>query len=586
MNFRSVRKILILEAFSDTISENDLVSQQRFRLFKITTIFSLIAYIALFYQACIVLTGEGLVKGIISFLFLLLFANYFGLLFHKKQRFAYMSLVLLLFTLLHVVSYYEGGVRNSGVFYFAGLILAGYMLIGNKGGKILAALSVMHIVYFYIIDQYTNWTSYDLIGTEPNLIDLDFLMTGVVAVLVLTSQSDYIEKSKNAIIADINSKKDELAVKNTELKKLSMVASKANNGVTITDMNGIAEWVNDGFTRMTGYTFAEIVGKNPDEIIVTDEISHDTKAQLKQNLLSKESYTEELLKYKKDGTKIWIQASVTPILDQQQNITKYILIESDITARKTAEEKMAEYLVNLEKTNKELDKFAYIVSHDLKAPLRAIGNLTGWIEEDIGATLPPASIQNFKIIKGRVIRMEALINGILDYSKAGKNKGQFVSFDTRILLKETFDLIGPPDNCKIDVNHKLPILHTDKIKLQQVFMNLVNNAIKYNDKGEIKIQVSAEEEKGFWHFKVTDNGPGIEKQYHDKIFVIFQTLNARDEVESTGVGLAIVKKIIEDQGGQIWVDSEKGQGAAFHFTWSKSNNKNSEDIAKAEFVPV
>jgi len=586
MNFNQVKRFFLLESFRETLSENDLVSHQRFRLFKITTLFSFIAYLALLYQASILLTGAFLIKGLISFLFILLFANYFGLLIHKKQRFAYMSLVLLLFTLLHLVTYYQGGVRNSGMFYLAGLILAGYMLIGNKGGKILALLSIIHIVYFFIVNQYTNWTSYDLIGTEPQLIDLDFLMTGVVAVLVLTSQSDYIEKSKNEIIQDIISKKNELSVKNVELKKLSMVASKTNNGVIITDNKGIVEWVNDGFTRLMGYSFDEIVGKDPNEVITTDEVSRETENQLRQKLLTKESCTEELLQYQKNGQKVWIQVNVTPILDKDNNIVKYILIESDVTERKSAEEKMEEYLRNLEKTNKELDKFAYIVSHDLKAPLRAIGNLTGWIEEDIGATLPPASVQNFNIIKGRVIRMEALINGILDYSKAGKNKGQYVSFDSRNLLKETFDLIGPPDNCKIEVNHNLPVLHTDKIKLQQVFMNLVNNAIKYNDKGEIKIQVSAEEEKNFWHFRVTDNGPGIEKQFHDKIFVIFQTLNARDEVESTGVGLAIVKKIIEEQGGQIWLESEKGVGATFHFTWAKSNNKNAEDISKSEFIPV
>ena len=586
MNFKSLKRIVFLESFRETLSDNDLVSHQRFRLFKITTLFSLIAYIALFYQIVTTLLGGFIIKSIISFLFFLLFVNYFGLLFHKKQRFAYLSLVLLLFTLLHVVTYYQGGVRNSGMFYLAGLILAAYMLIGNKGGKILAALSIIHIVYFFIIDQYSDWSTYELIGNEDQLIDLDFLMTGVVAVLVLTSQSDYIEKSKNEIIQDIISKKNELGIKNIELKKLSMVASKTNNGVVITDSKGIAEWVNDGFTRLMGYAFVEVVGKNPDEIIVMDEISHEAASRLKNKLLTKESCTEELLKYTKDGKKIWVQVNSTPILDNENNIVKYILIESDVTERKSAEEKMEEYLVNLEKTNKELDKFAYIVSHDLKAPLRAIGNLTGWIEEDIGATLPPDSVKNFNIIKGRVVRMEALINGILDYSKAGRNKGEFVSFDSRQLLKETFDLIGPPDNCTIEVNHNLPILNTDKIKLQQVFMNLVNNAIKYSDKKEIKIRVNVEEEKNFWHFKVTDNGPGIEKQFHDKIFVIFQTLNARDELESTGVGLAIVKKIIEDQGGQIWVESEKGQGATFHFTWAKSNNKNSEDINKAEFVPV
>jgi PAS domain S-box-containing protein len=586
MKFNSFKRILLLEPFGETLTENDLVSKQRFRLFKITTIFSFIVFLALIFQIFILLSGSYFVKGLISFLFILLFVNYFGLSYHKKQRFAYMSLVLLLFTLLHILTYYAGGVRNSGMFYLSGLILAAYMLIGNKGGKILGALSTIHIVYFYLIDQYTNWSSYDLIGLEPQLIDLDFLMTGVIAVLVLTSQSDYIEKSKNEIIQDIISKKNELAGKNVELKKLSMVASKTNNGVIITDNKGIVEWVNDGFTRLMGYTFEEIVGKNPDEIIATDEISRETENQLKQKLLTKESCTGELLQYQKDGKKIWIQVSVTPILDNEGNIVKYILIESDVTERKTAEEKIEEYLRNLEKTNKELDKFAYIVSHDLKAPLRAIGNLTGWIEEDMGPTLPPASAKNFDIIKGRVVRMEALINGILDYSKAGKNKGKYVSFDTRTLLKETYDLIGPPDNCKIEVSHNLPILHTDKIKLQQIFMNLVNNAIKYSDKSEIKIQVSAEEEKNFWHFRVTDNGPGIEKQFHDKIFVIFQTLNARDEVESTGVGLAIVKKIIEDQGGQIWVESEKGQGSTFHFTWAKANNKSSEDITKAEFVPV
>jgi PAS domain S-box-containing protein len=583
---KKIKRFLLLDEFNQTLSENDLVSQQRFRLFKISTLGSLIVYLAFLYQVSIVLSGHPIVITLISILFVTLFANYFGLAIHKKQKVAYINLVLILFTLLHIVTYYEGGVRNSGTFYLAGLILAAYILLGNKGGKAMAAISIAHITYFYFVNRYTNWVNYALIGDEPALIDLDFLLTASISILALTAQSNYIEKSKNEIIQDIISKKDELKIKNVELKKLSMVASKTNNGVVITDNKGIAEWVNDGFTRLMGYNFEEVVGKNPDEIIEMDEISQQAAAELKHKLLTKESCTGELLKYTKDGKKIWIQVNSTPILDNENNIVKYILIESDITERKSAEEKMEEYLINLEKTNKELDKFAYIVSHDLKAPLRAIGNLTGWIEEDIGATLPPDSVKNFNIIKGRVVRMEALINGILDYSKAGKNKGEFVSFDTRQLLKETFDLIGPPDNCKIEVNYNLPILNTDKIKLQQVFMNVVNNAIKYNDKKEIKIKVNVEEEKNFWHFKVTDNGPGIEKQFHDKIFVIFQTLNARDEFESTGVGLAIVKKIIEDQGGQIWVESEKNQGATFHFTWAKSNNKNAEDINKAEFVPV
>jgi PAS domain S-box-containing protein len=582
---KKIKRFLILDSFGERLSENDLVSKQRFRLFKIINLFSLITYITFIYQVSIVLPWNSLVFIFISILFVGLFVNYFGLLFHKKQKISYISLIMILFTLLHIITYYEGGVRNSGMFYLAAIILTAYMLLGNKGGKAMALISVLHVVYFYFVGRNTTWVSYLLIGDEPGLIDLDFLITGTISILVLTAQSNYIEKSKNAIIEDILSKKDELGVKNKELKKLSLVASKTNNGVIITSSNGKVEWINDGFTRLTGFSADDVSGKELADMLLDEESGHLIE-NMNQKLAEKESVNEEFLIHKKDKSKTWVHENITPIADEYGNVVKFIGIMSDISERKLAEEKMAEYMRNLERTNKELDKFAYIVSHDLKAPLRAIGNLTGWIEEDVGDQMPPAVMKNFNIIKGRVMRMELLINGILDYSKAGKNKGQYVSFDTKSLVKETFDLIGAPDNCKLNFNQSMPLLHSDKIKLQQVFMNLINNAIKYCDKDEIHIKINSEEEKNFWHFSVEDNGPGIEKQYHDKIFVIFQTLNARDEVESTGVGLAIVKKIIEDQGGAIWVESEPGKGATFHFTWAKSAEKNSEDISKAEFVPV
>jgi len=266
---------------------------------------------------------------------------------------------------------------------------------------------------------------------------------------------------------------------------------------------------------------------------------------------------------------------------------KNVIIER-ITGQKNELErqnrKLEEYTLHLEKTNKELDKFASIVSHDLKAPLRAIGNLTGWIEEDAGDSLVPEVRANFNMIKQRVRRMEDLINAILDYSRADRVKGDEELIDTQALIKDSFDFIGSPENSELVIKGEMPRFVSDKTRLVQVFSNLLGNAIKYNDKPEIKIEVGCEEQSNGWIFSIKDNGPGIEPQYHEKIFVIFQTLNRRDDVESTGVGLAIVKKIIEDQGGRIWVESELGKGADFRFFWPKVPKQKDAALIAAAMV--
>ena len=247
--------------------------------------------------------------------------------------------------------------------------------------------------------------------------------------------------------------------------------------------------------------------------------------------------------------------------------------------------KLQEYSESLEKSNAELDKFASIVSHDLKAPLRAIGNLTGWIEEDAGDTMTKEVRTNFDMIKQRVNRMEDLINAILDYSRADRRVGDDERIDTNLLIKDTVDFIVKPDNADLIIKNELPILYTDRTRLSQVFSNLIGNAFKYNDKNNIEVIISSFESTDGYTFSVKDNVPGIEPQYHERIFIIFQTLNRRDDVESTGVGLAIVKKIVEDCGGKVWVESELGKGADFKFFWPK-NKKMADPVMIAATIVV
>jgi signal transduction histidine kinase len=218
--------------------------------------------------------------------------------------------------------------------------------------------------------------------------------------------------------------------------------------------------------------------------------------------------------------------------------------------------------------NKELDQFAYVVSHDLKAPLRGIANITSWLEEDHAEELTPAVKQNLELIKGRTRRLENMINGLLEYARIGKGKKELLEVDVRQLLNEiTEELV--PAGFITELKGDLPVFTTEKLYLEQVFANLISNAVKYNNKAQGKIVIEGTDKGDHYQFSVSDNGTGIQQEYFEKIFLIFQTLRERDAFESTGVGLAIVKKIIDDHQQKIWVESKYGHGATFTFTWPK-----------------
>ena len=173
------------------------------------------------------------------------------------------------------------------------------------------------------------------------------------------------------------------------------------------------------------------------------------------------------------------------------------------------------------------------------------------------------------LLRGRVHRLENLINGLLAYSRIGRVKSEPQKLAVAAMLAEIIDMLEVPENFQIEIQETMPTFVTDPIPLQQVFRNLISNAIKHSDRDDGKVIISVVEQPNFYEFSVTDNGKGIDPKYHDKIFSIFQTLEARDTKESTGIGLAIVKKAVETQGGKITVESQLGAGTTFRFTWRK-----------------
>jgi PAS domain S-box-containing protein len=225
----------------------------------------------------------------------------------------------------------------------------------------------------------------------------------------------------------------------------------------------------------------------------------------------------------------------------------------------------------LRRTNSELDAFAYVASHDLRAPLRGIANLAQWIEEDLTASdgLKGETRDMLGLLRSRMHRMEALIDGILEYSRAGRITEQPADHDVRRLVAEAVELLDVPAHAEIVIDEALPTVHSAQLPLQQIFMNLIGNALKYNHSAAPRVWITSEDAGGYIRFSVRDNGPGIPAEYQTKIWGIFQTLEARDKVEATGIGLSLVKKLVEGQGGHAWVESPPGQGATFHFLWPK-----------------
>lgn len=249
-----------------------------------------------------------------------------------------------------------------------------------------------------------------------------------------------------------------------------------------------------------------------------------------------------------------------------------------------AKKKLAKLIEDLKSANKELKDFAYVVSHDLKAPLRAIKTLADWLVTDYTDKLDQDGKEQIDLLISRVDRMHKLIDGVLQYSRIGRKKDTPVYIDLNDLMPQIIDSLAPPDNIKIEIKNNLPAIFAEKSGIFRIFQNLLSNAVKYMDKTSGHIEVVSFEQQNYWKFAVTDNGPGIEPKNFEKIFQIFQTLTPKDQNESTGVGLTIVKKIIETYGGRIWVEARPADGCTFWFTLPKSKQQKVQEMILTEGI--
>ncbi len=573
--FTKFKDVLFIRSAKQTIAEDDLSAHQRFNLFRTLSLTTFLISLAITFQVLTFDYTSGVFAAVLCCLTATLAVNYFLLNSHKQYNTAYRVSLFSSFAVLHFVTYYSGGIRNSGIMYTGGLILASFMLLGNKEGKMISVLSIANLIFFFIYSTTFGRDVRNIVDSDQTgfMLNLDYFVTYATATLLIYSLSNNLLSSKNIVISKVMESKIELEEKNKELKKLSLVASKSDNAIIITNADGNIEWVNDGFIKTTGFTIDEVSNRYVSDVLQYVQSSDREFADLINKLTLKQSYSGEIQFYHKNKQTIWLQLNVTPVADEFEQTERMVYVCSDITDKKHQEAKLAEYYRYLEKANKELDKFAYVVSHDLKAPLRAIANLSAWIEEDIHDKLNSDTREHFNMLKGRVNRMEGLINGILDYSRADRIKSPNTAVDTNEIIHEVLDLVSMNNTNSVKVCDALPTIHTERMKFQQVVSNLVSNAFKHNDKENPELIINYRDAEDYHVFSFQDNGPGIESQYFEKIFVIFQTLQARDTFESTGVGLAIVKKIMDEIGGKVIVESTPGEFCRFDVYWPKETTE-------------
>ncbi|MDA8931104.1 PAS domain S-box protein [Flavobacteriaceae bacterium] len=363
------------------------------------------------------------------------------------------------------------------------------------------------------------------------------------------------QKRLEAVISDLQAQKE----------KYSSIIANMNLGLVEVDNEDLVQLVNKSFCTLSGYTEKELYGKKLGQLLHVSDPTIIPEHQKKR--LKGISDTYQVNVQVKGGQKKHWLISGAPRYNEKGQVIGSIGIHLDITEQYELSEQKEQLLKDLESSNEGLQEYAHIVSHDLKSPLRSISALVSWLEEDFGDKLGPAGLSQLTLMQDKIASMDQLITGILRYSSIGSEKARFEICPTLKLVQQLKATIYWPEQIALRFNGTMPSIKADKTQLQQLFQNLLSNAISHMDKPKGQIEIGYNDLGDLHEFSVKDNGIGIPKAYKEKIFEIFETLESGKG--SSGIGLSIVKKIVQLHGGTIWVKSEYGAGATFYFTIKK-----------------
>jgi PAS domain S-box-containing protein len=349
-------------------------------------------------------------------------------------------------------------------------------------------------------------------------------------------------------------------------QKYSSIIANMNLGLMEVDNFDKIVMVNKSFLKISGYDKKELIGKPAQTVFPVEGDIESIREDNSERIKGKSQSYEVKCKTKSGAIK---HCLISGALNYNLNgeVIGSIGIYLDITALKVLQLQKEKLLQELEKSNNELQEYAHIVSHDLKSPLRSIDALVNWIKEDNKNKLDEVSITNIELIEDTLEKMERLISDVLMYSSVGAKAMEEDAVDLNEVIDDLKKMLYVPAHIAINVLNPLPVVQGDKTKLKQLFQNFISNAVKFNDKEEGYVNIDVIETEMYYQFSVKDNGIGIDKKYHDKIFKVFHALNKRKD--STGIGLSIVKKIINLHKGTVWVESQIGKGTTFHFTLKK-----------------